>query len=283
MPALDESADDQLDEYCPAEKTMSGESKADHSHCQCCWDGDPCCRCRAPAMTVEEKLSQGMEVMTRSRAMYNIRLVVASWRRNVGNGRNSTLESLESALALDTDSDPPIRAGQCIHCDGHVMVREEPGCAIVFHELPVCIRYKTDDSSAHEYSEAHQAAERCIKEWQRVTGCDTPLDFVARKVKVKSKTACQAKVQDMNSGERACGITVNPCPIHLDIVLAARDVELKLDEIRKLAGDPGAQTWHEYELWKRILEQVGKTETELGAMALMALKTTEMTFPRDYQ
>ncbi len=50
-----------IDEYCPAEKTASGKPNIDHSHCQCWWDGDGCCRCKAPAMTEEQKREQGME------------------------------------------------------------------------------------------------------------------------------------------------------------------------------------------------------------------------------
>lgn len=32
-------------------------------HCDCWYDGKPCCRCNAPAMSDDEKREQGMEVV----------------------------------------------------------------------------------------------------------------------------------------------------------------------------------------------------------------------------
>lgn len=52
---------DELDEHCPAERTLNGDLNVDHSHCECWWDGYACCRCNAPAMTPEEMNEQGME------------------------------------------------------------------------------------------------------------------------------------------------------------------------------------------------------------------------------
>jgi hypothetical protein len=52
--------DDDCDEFCPAAFTVNGEPNGDHSHCQCWWDGDGCCRCKAPAMSDEAKRAQGM-------------------------------------------------------------------------------------------------------------------------------------------------------------------------------------------------------------------------------
>lgn len=52
---------DDIDEHCPAEKMANGEPNIDHSHCQCWWDGDACCRCHAAPLTSEQKQAQGME------------------------------------------------------------------------------------------------------------------------------------------------------------------------------------------------------------------------------
>lgn len=54
-------SDEEFDsEHCPAEKMLNGEPNVDHSHCQCWWDGDGCCRCGAVAMSDDEKRLQGM-------------------------------------------------------------------------------------------------------------------------------------------------------------------------------------------------------------------------------
>ena len=46
-----------MDEACPV-GSLDEDGKW---HCRCWYDGDGCCRCKAPAMTNEEKSAQGME------------------------------------------------------------------------------------------------------------------------------------------------------------------------------------------------------------------------------
>jgi len=34
--------------------------RTDQTHCRCWWDGDACCACGAPAMSEDQKMTQGM-------------------------------------------------------------------------------------------------------------------------------------------------------------------------------------------------------------------------------
>jgi len=43
------------------ECTVGHPSEDGKWHCRCWYDGDGCCRCKAPAMTEEQKREQGME------------------------------------------------------------------------------------------------------------------------------------------------------------------------------------------------------------------------------
>lgn len=47
-----------MDEFCAVGKPES--DPAPNMHCTCWYEGDGRCRCKAPGMTGEQKLAQGM-------------------------------------------------------------------------------------------------------------------------------------------------------------------------------------------------------------------------------
>jgi hypothetical protein len=56
--------DDDFDEFCSVGDSLHADDNkepARNMHCSCWYDGDGCCRCKAPAMTVAQREAQGME------------------------------------------------------------------------------------------------------------------------------------------------------------------------------------------------------------------------------
>lgn len=54
-----------FDEHCPVGDSLHADDNkepARNMHCACWYDGDGCCRCKAPAMTDEQREAQGMEL-----------------------------------------------------------------------------------------------------------------------------------------------------------------------------------------------------------------------------
>ena len=55
--------DPDFDEYCPIGDSLLEESYKDparNMHCTCWYEGDGCCRCKAPALTESQMREQGM-------------------------------------------------------------------------------------------------------------------------------------------------------------------------------------------------------------------------------
>jgi hypothetical protein len=57
--------DPDFDEHCPIGRWHDPPDPSDdpspNMHCTCWYDGDGCCRCKAPGLTREQRIEQGMD------------------------------------------------------------------------------------------------------------------------------------------------------------------------------------------------------------------------------
>lgn len=55
---------DRDEQYCPVGDSLLRDPSKDparNMHCTCWYDGDGCCRCKAQALTAEQRKAQGMD------------------------------------------------------------------------------------------------------------------------------------------------------------------------------------------------------------------------------